>query len=99
MLASLDGKPLTASRALVFMPLEPGRFLLPTETRWDDAVAQVGEVVDGRWKTYETLPALENSRIAVDVTPVRNLNLVVICEKNEAGRWGEHVADLVTMRK
>jgi hypothetical protein len=54
-LLALDGAPLVDSRALLLLPLGPGRLQLPqaaTAELW----ASIGEMREGRWVEYERLP-------------------------------------------
>lgn len=84
--AALDGRDLAESRELLLSPFEPGEIVLPP--RPGRFVALVGEVLGGRWRTYERL-ALDGDglRVTVDDDRCRAMGLLV-----EAGREESAVA-------
>lgn len=82
LLFTLDGGDLRRSKQLVILPLQPGAVSLRSQADWRDAAAHVGEVVAGRWQTYETLalkPA--EGRLNFDVDEDRSRTLIIVCER------------------
>jgi len=87
---ALDNRDLSASEAVLALPLSAGTLRLtglPAER-----LACIGEVVDGAWRTYETLP--KGTDLAL--TPLRSTAMLLICAPTQRDKWADVVGALVT---
>ncbi len=91
-LLTLDGEDVRRSRAMVLMPLKPGKVNLMSEAVWRKAVVEVGEVRGGAWRTYETMPLTKQGKeIQVNVSEEQVYSLLLLCEAHDAARWRKAV--------
>jgi len=87
-LLTLDGEEVRRSRAMVLMPLKPGKVNLTSEAAWRQAVVEVGEVRGGVWRTFETVSVTKQGKeIQVNVMEDQVYSLLLLCEANDAPRW------------
>jgi hypothetical protein len=93
-IASLDGRDLAKSDALLFMPTTANQVRLPFLAGRGFA-AQVGEVRDGQWAALEHLETI-NGKVKVDED--RALEMIVLSRPGELARWGNRIADLMWPR-
>jgi hypothetical protein len=93
---SLDGQDLRKSRAVLLMPLEPGKVQLATSARWRRPVAEVGEVHNGAWRGFEFLPAVRDDGLTVELGRDQVLSLVLLCEQSDLPRWRRAVQQAMT---
>lgn len=84
---SLDGQDVAKAAALLVLPLGEGELKL---TR--DLPVTVGEVVDGTWRAYETLPSSQD----VAINELRSTAFLLLCPADQRDRWTQAVAALVT---
>ena len=87
LILALDGKGLETAEALLVLPLGEGDLRLAR-----DLPVAVGEIVDGRWRTYETLPTCTE----VAITELRSTALLLLCPAEQRERWCKAVEILVT---
>jgi hypothetical protein len=94
---SLDGGDLRRSKQLILLPLQPGTISWQTQAQWGNAAAHVGEVVDGRWQGYETLPLKAvNGRLSFEVDQDRNKTIIIVCERADLNGAAGRLARTMT---
>jgi hypothetical protein len=98
-LASLDGRDIAASEALVLMASQPctvrlANSLRPPIRRHSDLRAQVGEVREGKWVALETFPLTGG---AIEIDEDRALEMILIAPEARLQRWGNKVASLLSL--
>ncbi len=94
---SLDGRTLFRSKRLALLPVQEGSIRLKSSAAWRQPTAFVGEVLDGRWVTYEKL-ALKNAggTLSLEVDPDRNRTIIIVCEPADLQACSERlVASMV----
>jgi hypothetical protein len=92
MACALDGKDLRQSQALLLMPLQPGEILLAFTKEPRTAVLEIGDMIDGSWRTFAQTPASQDQeRWSVTVRPGQEFCLLLVCPKAEAARWRQAV--------
>jgi hypothetical protein len=88
MVLSLDREDVRRSRALLLMPLRPSLVQVSTDRKWRKATLLTGDILDGRWHTYETTPAAtSDSGLAIQVSPDQALSLLLVTESGGASKW------------
>ncbi len=94
LLFSTDGADLRRSRALAALPLAAGRLRLPAA--WKVPAAAVGEVREGRWRAYETLPLRMAGGLAeFPVSPDAAGSVVLLGERAALSAGGATMEALV----
>jgi hypothetical protein len=85
---SLDQQDIRRSRALLLMPLRPGSIRISTGRKWYQATVTTGDLRDGKWHTYETLPAgTSEGSLVVNVSPDQAFSLLLVTEPGSAPKW------------
>ncbi len=84
---TLDGQGIDRAEALLVLPLGEGELTLAR-----DLPVLVGEIVDTRWRTYETLPSSRN----LPVGELRSTAFLLLCPADQRERWTKAVETLVT---
>jgi len=94
MVVSLDRIDVRISKALAVVPFRRGEFAIRSAARWVQPVLEVGEVVDGGWKTYEgiLLRPEEDGTLRFRVNDLQELEMLVICEQGKEKECGDLVA-------
>ncbi|MBT3292030.1 MAG: hypothetical protein HN380_32100, partial [Victivallales bacterium] len=87
LILSLDGKALDRSDAILVLPLGEGELKLGR-----DLPVAVGEIVDGRWRAYETLASSRD----VPITELRSTAFLLLCPTDQRDRWTKAIETLVT---
>ncbi len=94
---TLDGRDVRRSRALLILPLQPGRVEWRSTAAWAEPMTLTGDILDGRWQTLETSTARKNGEfIRVEVSPDQALSLLLVCEKSAAARWPKIIERAMT---
>ena len=98
-LASLDGRDITESEALVLMVSQPctvrlANSLRPPIRRHSELRAEVGEVREGKWVALETFPLTGG---AIEIDEDRALEMILIAPEARLQRWGNKVASLLSL--
>ncbi|HWQ55966.1 MAG TPA: hypothetical protein VN442_19930 [Bryobacteraceae bacterium] len=84
MAIALDRKPLTRTTRLLLLPMGTGEIEIPNPDRWRKPKVVTGEVVRGRWKSYESFePARDGNRLRVTIDPDRNLSMLLVAEAGD----------------
>jgi hypothetical protein len=86
LILALDGRDVGSSEALLVLPLGDGELVLAR-----NLPVTIGEIVDGKWKTYETL----NSSQHVSITELRSTAFLLLCPADQRERWTKAVEALV----
>ena len=89
---SLDGHALPQSQAVLLCPFSSGRTALRPVAMPRDAVMVLGDIVDGQWRTLQTLPY----RAALDLDEDTMTCLVLICGKREVARWTAQLTEAMS---
>jgi hypothetical protein len=85
---SLDRQDIRHSRALLLMPLRPGSVRLSTNRKWQKATVLTGDIRDGKWRNYETVPAESSAAgLLVKVSPDQAFSLLLVAEPRSASKW------------
>lgn len=93
---TLDRRDLRQSRALVLMPLQPGRVGLPLRASRPSLALETGDLHDGAWRTLATAPLASDlaPRREIDVSPDQALSLLLVAPSTELPRWRSAVSRL-----
>ena len=83
LLYALDELPVDQSRRLCLTAIEEGEVALRATDRWHDPVAVVGEVLDGRFRAYETVELQRARRTTLSVDECRRLCQILVCERGD----------------
>jgi len=83
MLAAEDDRDLAESEQLLVMPVGEGRMRISCARGRGSMMAQVGEIIDGRWTAFETLtPARSRDGFKLEIDPDRAVSLIVIAARD-----------------
>jgi len=94
---SLDRQDIRRSKRLCVLPLTEGDARLTTTATWKEPVAVVGEVIAGRWRTYETLPLkVSKSALVLSIDGDRRLSIVLVAEKGQEAACAQIVVRSLT---
>jgi len=88
LLYTLDGRPVDQSRRLCLTAIEEGEVTLRATDRWQDPVAVVGEVLEGRFRTYETVALPRARRATLDIDECRRLCQILVCDRGDVAECG-----------
>lgn len=87
-LLTLDGRKVSDSRALLLMPLQAGQVRWSSPGAWAEPTIETGELVNGAWRSFETLPLAKTSNeLRVQAGNDQALSLLLVCERTELPRW------------
>jgi len=86
---SLDGKALPLSEAVLLCPFSDGATRFHSRLPADEMVTVVGDIIDGRWVTYETHPG----KTEINLTEDTMTCLIVICKAGQVERWADAVEE------
>jgi hypothetical protein len=89
LILALDGKDVNSSEALLVLPLGEGELALSR-----DLPVTIGEIVDQKWQTYETLPSGKQ----VAINELRSTAFLLLCPNDQRERWTKAVEKLVTLK-
>lgn len=85
---TLDGLDVRRSRALLWMPLQPGRIQWSTAPGWRDPFVETGDLENGRWMTLVQEPVRpSDTALALSVSDDQAFSLLLVCEKADRARW------------
>ncbi len=94
---TLDGKDVRQSRALLLMPLQPGRMQWRSANAWGETVIETGEIRGGAWLSLNTQATRMNRGLMqIQVSDDQALSLLLVCEKAALGRWRNSVERAMT---
>lgn len=89
---TLDAQDLLRSRAVLLMPLQPGRTWLRHTQPWQGGVIATGEIREGEWWSYESAPlSFASNGLAVNVSPDQVFSLLLVCESAAVDHWARAV--------
>ena len=84
---SFDRRDVRESKQLCLLPMTEGRIRLETRAQWDEPVAVVGDVVDGKWVEYERLELRARAgRLRLPVDEVRMFSILIVTEAEQVER-------------
>ncbi len=96
-LLTLDGQDVRRSRALVFMPIQPGQIQWRSTATWTAPVVETGEFRNGRWRILETQATRKSEdRMQIGVTADQAFNLLLVCEKSAVACWRQALERAMT---
>ena len=94
---TLDGKDVRQSRALLLMPLQPGRMQWRSASTWRESVIETGEIHAGAWLPLNTQTTRKSGDLMqVQVSDDQALSLLLVCEKAAIERWRRTVGRMIT---
>lgn len=96
---SLDNEDIRSSSAIVFMPIQAGRFALKCR---EDLSAEIGEVRSGRWQTYENIGAIYGTvaaglQPALSISPDQTDCHFLLCPESERARCRQELEEFVAL--
>lgn len=85
---TLDGRDIRRSRAMVWMPLQPGSIRWQSDIRWNMPVVETGEIREGTWQTGET-QAVDRSpgELGFAVSADQAFSWLLVCDREVLSRW------------
>lgn len=96
-LLTLDGQDLRRSRALLLMPLQPGRMQWRSTVAWTEPTVELGEIRAGAWLPLAAHPARQSeNQMQLTITHDQALSCLLVCEKSALPRWRQTLARAMT---
>lgn len=81
MAASMDGRPLRSTLAMMLLPMGEGRMRIPNASRWRRPLVLTGEMSGGQWKEGERFePERDGDTLPVPISATRRLSILIVCE-------------------
>jgi len=84
---SLDGRPLPISEGVLLCPFSSGSTQFITRRDWSEMAVVVGDIVDGKWVTYDTVDGSQG----IDLTEDTMTCLMLICHKDLVDRFTDQI--------
>ncbi|MEN6345044.1 MAG: beta-galactosidase [Armatimonadia bacterium] len=88
---ALDRENLAESSAVLLCPFTTGRTQLQSARQWRSPVTVVGDIQDGKRRTFEVRRGLSSVQLDEDLRTC----LLLICEETEVGRWTKALEDVL----
>jgi len=94
---SLDEEGVHRSRAVLLMPVEPGRIEWSTRAPWAHPRVETGDFENGKWRIGATAKInVGEGQVHVDVAEDQALSLLLVCEESALLHWRRILEQAIT---